>query len=93
MIPFIITGALNLASMACVYIEFWTSLMNDSKNQTEDEKNADAIFTFVTYGLGSVASSFMFGFIQDSYGYKASILLLIVQYLIFYPMIIIQNEL
>lgn len=87
MVPFILTGALNLASLACVYMTFWTSLMK-STTATEDEKNADALFTFVTFGIGAMSVSFVFGPLQDTYGHKATIMFLLAEYLIFYPLII-----
>ena len=114
-LPFIFQGAMNLAAMAAVYINFWTFLMgqhqdwmtetqkaewdsmedrdsDENKPKIEDWKNANALYTFITFGFGAIFAGFVLGFLQDRFGHKASICFLLVQYVVFYIIFLIQNE-
>ena len=60
---------------------------------TENEKIEAASFTMIPFGLGNMIGIVLYGFIQDKCGNKATLLLLLTEFIIFECMIIILNEL
>ena len=58
----------------------------------EDDKNALALYTFTFFGFGTVSGAFVLGFIQDKFGHKASLLMILLAIILTYSLLLIQNE-
>ena len=100
LVPLLVFRGMNLACQASVFIGFWVLLItntedqNGSKpNQSEDEKIAIAMKTYVTLGFGMAFGPQLMGILLDKYGHRASIIYILSCTILIGILLILQNEL
>lgn len=95
MTPFILCRGVCLAAQASVFVNFWVFVVGNSaegKSMTEDSKIEQAMYTFISMGFGMIIGAFLLGLVQDKYGHRASLSMLLSEIVFFSTILLVVNE-
>ena len=87
--PFMVYRGVLYSAQTSVFINLWTSMLLD---ESSEEAMRIALNTFLTFGIGQVIGPLVLGHVQDKYGYKATMILIFMENLVFLIITIIVNE-